>query len=497
MGDYRLGFRSLRTEYAGLELPVEGAVPAWVDGALIRNGPGLFEAAGERLTHWFDGLAMLRRFAFADGEVTYTNRYLRTEAYDRATGDGGLGAAEFASTPSGFLRGLLARHVPTPTDNTNVSVLQVGDSAIALTETPRYTEFDPRTLETVGPWTFDDDISGHLACAHPVLEPVGSGENGRRRTIHLHTRFGLTHEYLVSASPPGSTERHPVARIETDRVGYMHSFAVTPAYVILIEPPLYVDLTTLVNPFSGGSFLETLSWEPGRGSRFLVVDRERGTLAAEIEGPPFFYFHQVNAYERDDEVVLDVVTFEDASVQEALSLSTLDANAFSHPMGDLERFHIDPADWSLSREPRFEGHLSLPRINEARWTRPYRYAFAQGAGGTDRIAFPTALRKIDVETGDASTYSHPDRYCGEPVFVPRPDGAAEDDGVVLSIVLDTHREQSGLLVLDGQTLDREAIAWVPDVLPFDFHGRFFGDSSGPAAGRRHPRGSLSRGRGRR
>ena len=35
------------------------------------------------MRHWFDGQAMLHRFAFADGKVSYANRFLETKAYSR------------------------------------------------------------------------------------------------------------------------------------------------------------------------------------------------------------------------------------------------------------------------------------------------------------------------------------------------------------------------------------------------------------------------------
>jgi len=48
MADYRLGFESCNTEYAGVDLPVEGSIPNWLDGTLLRNGPGKFESGEPR-----------------------------------------------------------------------------------------------------------------------------------------------------------------------------------------------------------------------------------------------------------------------------------------------------------------------------------------------------------------------------------------------------------------------------------------------------------------
>ena len=73
---------------------------------------------------------------------------------------------------------------------------------------------------------------------------------------------------------------------------------------------------------------------------------------------------------------------------------------------------------------------------------------------------------------DAVTWSEDGCYPGEPVFVAAPDGQGEDDGVLLSVVLDAHRGNSFLLVLDAATLTELARAEVPHHIPFGFHGQF-------------------------
>src|SRR4051794_29432383 len=85
---YALGFRSLTDEVRLPDLAVEGRMPSWLSGVLVRNGPGLFEIGEQRLNHWFDGLAMLHAFAFGDGRVSYANRFLRSSAYDAWRKDG-------------------------------------------------------------------------------------------------------------------------------------------------------------------------------------------------------------------------------------------------------------------------------------------------------------------------------------------------------------------------------------------------------------------------
>ena len=92
---------------------------------------------------------------------------------------------------------------------------------------------------------------------------------------------------------------------------------------------------------------------------------------------------------------------------------------------------------------RFE----LPRIDYARRNgREHRYVW--GMAPRDGELFGRVV-KVDVAGGGAQAWDEPGSYPGEPVFVARPDGEGEDDGVLLSVVLEPERGQSSLLVLDA------------------------------------------------
>ena len=81
--------------------------------------------------------------------------------------------------------------------------------------------------------------------------------------------------------------------------------------------------------------------------------------------------------------------------------------------------------------------------------------------------------KIDVTDGSHVEWDEPHAWAGEPVFVPRPGAEAEDDGVVLSVVLDVAAGRSFLLVLDAASFTEIARAEAPHHIPFGFHGQFF------------------------
>ena len=78
------GFRSLTTEYENYRPTVEGSIPDWLSGTLVRTGPGRFEACGELVNHWFHGLAMPRPYALEHRTVSSTHRFLRPRAYHHA-----------------------------------------------------------------------------------------------------------------------------------------------------------------------------------------------------------------------------------------------------------------------------------------------------------------------------------------------------------------------------------------------------------------------------
>src|ERR1700716_430571 len=150
MSDHTAGFQTLEREVEIDRLPVDGALPPWLAGSLIRPGPARFEANGRSLNHWFDGQAMLHRFAFADGGVGYATRELETRA-DAAVRDGRIAFREFATDPCrSIFRRMVTMFSTNATDNANVNLTRVGERFVAMTETPLPVEFDPHTLRALG-----------------------------------------------------------------------------------------------------------------------------------------------------------------------------------------------------------------------------------------------------------------------------------------------------------------------------------------------------------
>jgi carotenoid cleavage dioxygenase-like enzyme len=67
----QLGFTNLEEEVMLDDLHMQGKIPEWLSGSLIRNRPAKFDLDKQSLKHWFDGLAMLHKFSFNAGKVAY------------------------------------------------------------------------------------------------------------------------------------------------------------------------------------------------------------------------------------------------------------------------------------------------------------------------------------------------------------------------------------------------------------------------------------------
>src|ERR1700716_396761 len=173
-GRHQLGFRPLEKETEIDRLEIEGEVPRWLSGSLLRTGPSKWDLGAQQVRHWFDGLAMLHRFSIHDGEVGYGNRFLHGKAFRAVEETGRLGFQEFASDPCRSLFRRLATLFVAPdlSDNGAVNIARLGEQYMAMTETPMPVVFDPHTLQTLN---VDAPRPGTLPTAHPHRDPT-SGE---------------------------------------------------------------------------------------------------------------------------------------------------------------------------------------------------------------------------------------------------------------------------------------------------------------------------------
>lgn len=463
--DHRLGFTTSEEEIRVDRLPVAGgSIPSWLEGTLVRTGPSKFEVGDQAMRHWFDGLAMLHAFTVRDGQVGYASRFLESNAYKAARDTGKIAYAEFATDPCRSLfKRIQTMFSPDTTDNAAVNVTRLGERYIAMTETPMAVDFDPRTLETLNIGRVDEASDGQVTTAHPHLDRASGA------LVNQTIKFGPRSSFGVWLRGADDATRRVIGRVAARKPAYVHSFGLTERHVVLVEGPFVVDPLKLA--LAGKPFIENFRWEPERGTRVTLVPLDGSAPLGPYETDPFFTFHHINSFERDGEIVCDLCAFEDASIIDALYLDRLRSGE-GLPTSSAKRLRI-PLDGSgaITTEALADTGFELPRIDYRRRNqRPYRYAWGVDAvrGWLDTIV------KIDTETGDVKTWSQDGCFPGEPVFVPAPGDSAEDEGVLLSVVLEAERAASSLVLLDARSLDELARAEVPHHIPHSFHGQYFG-----------------------
>jgi carotenoid cleavage dioxygenase-like enzyme len=457
---YARGFETQEAETRIDFLPVEGEIPGWLGGSLLRTGPARFEVGDRGMSHWFDGLAMLHRFGFAGGAVSYASRYLESKAYRAAEATGEIAYSEFATDPCRSLfKRAMSLFQPALSDNCNVNLVQLGERFVAMTETPIPVQFDAATLHAAGvAW----EVPGQLTTAHPHLDRPSGG------LLNYAARLGPRSSYRFFRLGTDSGARPEVlASLPVRRPAYMHSFGLTERWFVLAEFPFVVNPAALA--LSGRPYIENYRWRPELGTRFTLVDRRGGEALGPFTADPCFGFHHVNAFEGGDgSVVCDICAFDDAGIVKSLYLEELRAGG-GIPAPALTRFTISPRAGTVARERLVAEPIDLPRIDYGRCSeRPYRYVWG---AGTDGSGFFDRIVRADLDSRSSLTWSEPDCWPGEPVFVARPDAGGEGDGVLLSVVLDGGTGTSFLLVLDAATLAEVGRAIVPHHIPFGFHGQ--------------------------
>jgi beta,beta-carotene 9',10'-dioxygenase len=252
----------------------------------------------------------------------------------------------------------------------------------------------------------------------------------------------------------------------------MHSFGLSQKYVVLMEFPLVVNPLSML--LRGKPFIANYTWEPQRGTRFSMVDRDTGEVSHAHTDEAWFGFHHVNSADRDGKIDFDIIVYPDADVVQYFYLKSLlnGPNYEVYPQNELRRFTIDVSAGTVSSRKLADYSSELPRIDYARCNgQTCRYIYAAGLTKGRESAIFDSVVKFDLE-GEVREWKQEGHYPGEPVFAARPDAQLEDDGILLSVVLDAPVNNSYLLLLDAHDLSEIARATVPQHVPFGFHGAY-------------------------
>jgi torulene dioxygenase len=501
---------------------VLGDIPAYAAGTLYRTGPGKSQVESKdgqlfQLSHWFDGFSQTHRFQIISSEastrVIYNSRFSTDELIEHVRTTGELGKFGFGqkrdpcksvfnkvqteyeppSGPSSKNIGVtLSVNMPGMDQDLNQSTERWANgirSLYAKTDYNGFKKLDPETLEPIGLATQDalhPDLSGPLSGSHARSDPVTGDMYNYNLDLGAESTYRV---FGVSAS----TGKTTILATFTGVPAYVHSLFITENYVLLCVWNAHINPSELAN----GSFMDSITpTDPSKPAKWYVVDRKHGKgLVATYDSPAFFCFHTINAWEepsKEDptktDIVADLVRTDNVEFlkllyYENLKSSLPSAKAYAANRDEalrttVTRFRL-PAlpsapntealsatiEWSACKALSPE----LPTMNPAFVTKEYRYSYATTFRGESTLT--DAIMKFDCETQETTLWARHGHSPGEPIFVADPNGTNEDDGVLLSVVLDGLKGYSYLLCLDARNLTELGRAEVKGVVGFGFHGQ--------------------------
>ncbi|VFV27127.1 carotene-9-monooxygenase [Lynx pardinus] len=450
------------------------------------------------------------------GTVTYRSKFLQSDTYKANTVHDRIVISEFGTLAvpdpckNVFERFLSKFEVPAITDNTNVNYVQYKGDYYLSTETNFMNKVDIKTLEKTEKVDWRKFIAVNGATAHPHYDADGTAYN-------MGNSYGSRGScYNVIRVPPekvdlgetihGAQVICSIASAEGMRPSYYHSFGMTRNYIIFIEQPLKMNLWKVVtSKIRGKSFADGISWEPQYNTRFHVVDKHTGQLLPGMYySKPFVTFHQINAFEDQGCVVIDLCCQDDGRSLEVYQLQNLrkvgegldqvyNSVGRSFPrrfvlplhvsLNDPEGQNLSPLSYSSASAVKQadgkiwcsyenlhpegledEGGIEFPQINYGQFSgRKYRFFYGCGF----RHLVGDSLIKVDVVNKTLTIWREDGFYPSEPVFVPAPGTSEEDGGVILSVVITPKQNENNfLLVLDAKNFEELGRAEVPVQMPY-------------------------------
>ncbi len=423
---------------------VTGELPAELTGTLMRNGPNPFDGrfSGADMLAWWVGPAMVHGIDFRDGRARwYRNRWVRTGTWHRHRDPDHEADSLWDHNP-------------------NVNLISHGGRLLTLGEGGMPFVVS-RELETVGPTTFGDALTGATGptgmTAHPKIDPVTGALVYFRADWQLpYLRYGV-----LDADSTMVVDQ----AIDLPRAVMMHDFAITETRTLFLDLSVGFDFAMLRH----GAAMP-LRWLE-KPARIGVMARSGGPVAwVEIER--CFIQHVVNAYDHDAQTIV----FEAVRYPVFLDFDVDTGGYRPNPLGTLWRFtlHIDPASGSISvdEQPLDDRFIELPRIDERQIGRAHRFTYAVEQPTDSEMR---GLVKYDSHTDTSERMVIPSGdQNSEPIFVPRQDSAAPrgDDGWLLACVYRQATDTTDVIVADASDLTAEPVATVhlPCRVPAGFHG---------------------------
>ncbi len=446
-------YAPVHTEIEARDLPSIGAIPRDLEGVFVRNGSNpRFVASGRH--HWFDGDAMLHAVSFEGGRATYRNRWVRTKAFlaeeeaGRALWTGVTERPDFTN-PRGPLK---------DTSNTDV-VFHAGRLLTTWWLGGEAYVVRVPTLETCGTETWGGRVA--TVSAHPKVNPV-TGE----MMFFDYKPFPPYLTYGV-VGPAGEVTHLTTINLPGPRL--QHDMAITERFSIFLDMSMMWDPALLAQGKTRVRFFRD------KPTRFGILPRHApGAEIRWFEASPCYVYHTINAWEEGSRVVLLGCKIENplaADPENPRGGPTAPTIGFLRLEPRLYRWTFD-LDTGLVKEETLDDTLAeFPRMDNRVLGRRSRHSYSGRFAPTPTLLFDGVV-KNDTETGRSWVHRYPaGRFGGETVFAPRTGSKAEDDGYLVTFVVDEATGESELYVIDAAHVDAEPVARIaiPQRVPTGYH----------------------------
>lgn len=467
---WQRGYESQRSELAYEITEIEGCIPAELAGTLFRNGPGLLDIGGTPIKHPFDGDGMICSVTFQAGRAYFQNRFVRTEGFiaEQKAGKPVYRGVFGTKKLGGFFNNVFDLRIK---NIANTNVIYWGQKLLALWEAAEPHSLNPENLETKGIDYLGDILKpGDGFSAHPRIDPASIWDDGQPCLVNFAVKTGVpTRLVIYEISPEGKLLRYKEHQVEG--FAFIHDFVITPHYVIFFQAAVKFNPLPYVLGLKGAG--ECVQFQVDKPTRMIVIPRDpNGGEVQTLEAEAGFVFHHANAFERDNQIVVDSVCYQSIpQIQQDVDYKNVDFDALDP--GQLWRFTLDLTTKKVTRELWDSRCCEFPVVHPDHVGRDYRYTYIGATDGKTGNAPLQAIWKLDLKENQQQLHSFaPHGFAGEPIFVPRPDGTAEDDGWVLVMTYDSLHHRSDIVIFDAQHIDQKPLATLhlQQHIPYGLHG---------------------------
>jgi carotenoid cleavage dioxygenase len=439
---FRTGnYAPVADELTAFDLPVQGRIPAELNGWYLRNGPNARTGAA----HWCVGDGMVHGVRLENGRAAwYRNRWVRTESFEH---------------PIGLYNDDGTRNLHSSIANTHV--VRHAGKTLALMEFSLPYEIS-NDLETVGVYDFGGKLNDSMT-AHPKICPV-TGE------MHFFGTGNIFEPHVVYHRADADGRLTVNRPIDVPALTMMHDFALTAEHVVFLDLPLVFDLRVALAQQDVRELRDLpYRWDDDYGARLGVLRRDDPYGPVRwLDIDPCYVFHIANAYDvrsaNENSVVLEVVRYPEI---------WRDSSKFSADAA-LWRWKLNLDNGVVEESQLDDRGVEYPRVDDRLAGAAARYSVAVGSD---------ALVRYDLQRGTASEQRFGGGGRGAPsapseaVFAPAAGESDELAGWYLTYVYDPVADGTDLVVIDASDFEGEPVARVrlPRRVPHGFHGNWIPD----------------------